>query len=61
VSRCSSPKPIELLEPYWSELDIVTIVGTAMGIKGASMDATVPGKICKRPQNCRAAAIEHDD
>lgn len=38
---------LELLEPYWSELDIVTIVGTAMGIKGASMDATVPGKIRK--------------
>src|SRR5207247_1682803 len=36
---------IELLEPFWNELDIVTIVGTAMGIKGASMDATVPGKI----------------
>jgi ribulose-phosphate 3-epimerase len=38
-------EPIELLDPYWNELDIVTIVGTAMGIKGASMDATVPGKI----------------
>ena len=24
---------------------VVTIVGTAMGIKGASMDASVPGKI----------------
>jgi len=33
------------LEPYWRELDIVTIVGTAMGIKGASMDASVPPKI----------------
>ncbi len=38
---------IDLLEPYWNELDIVTIVGTAMGIKGASMDATVPDKIRK--------------
>lgn len=38
-------EPIELLEPYWSDLDIVTVVGTAMGIKGASMDVTVPGKI----------------
>lgn len=38
-------EPIELLEPYWPQLDLVTIVGTAMGIKGASMDASVPGKI----------------
>ena len=36
---------LDLLEPYWDTLDIVTVVGTAMGIKGASMDATVPGKI----------------
>lgn len=40
-------EPIELLEPYWNSLDIVTIVGTAMGIKGASMGATVPDKIRK--------------
>jgi ribulose-phosphate 3-epimerase len=38
-------EPIELLDPYWNELDQVTIVATAMGIKGASMDATIPGKI----------------
>lgn len=36
---------IELLTPYWDNLDIVTIVGTAMGIKGASMDPGVPNKI----------------
>jgi ribulose-phosphate 3-epimerase len=36
---------LELLQPYWEQLDIVTIVGTAMGIKGASMDASVPGKV----------------
>jgi ribulose-phosphate 3-epimerase len=36
---------VDLLAPYWNDVDIVTIVGTAMGIKGASMDATVPGKI----------------
>jgi ribulose-phosphate 3-epimerase len=38
-------EPLEVLDPYWNLLDIVTIVGTAMGIKGASMDASVPGKI----------------
>jgi ribulose-phosphate 3-epimerase len=38
-------EPIELLEPYWDSLDMVTVVGTAMGIKGASMDPSVPEKI----------------
>ncbi len=36
---------LDLLEPYWGDLDVVTIVGTAMGIKGASMDPSVPAKI----------------
>src|SRR5207237_3942564 len=36
---------LDLLEPLWGSLDVLTIVGTAMGIKGASMDASVPGKI----------------
>ncbi len=36
---------LELLEPYWHDLDILTVVGTAMGIKGASMDPSVPGKV----------------
>src|SRR6516165_2790842 len=36
---------LELVEPYWNDLDILTIVGTAMGIKGASMDSSVPAKI----------------
>jgi ribulose-phosphate 3-epimerase len=38
-------EPLELLEPYWNYLDVLCIVGTAMGIKGASMDAGVPAKI----------------
>jgi ribulose-phosphate 3-epimerase len=36
---------LEALHPYWSRLDVVTLVGTAMGIKGASMDASIPGKV----------------
>ena len=36
---------IDLLDPYWADLDLVTIVSTAMGIKGASMDTSVPAKI----------------
>jgi ribulose-phosphate 3-epimerase len=33
------------LDPYWGDLDLVTIFGTEVGIKGASMDATVPAKV----------------
>jgi ribulose-phosphate 3-epimerase len=36
---------LDLLEPHWNDLDVLCIVGTAMGIKGASMDAGVPDKI----------------
>ena len=38
-------EPLELLEPYWEEFDLLTILGTAMGIKGASMDFSVPEKV----------------
>ena len=38
-------EPIEVAEPHWNDLDVLCIVGTAMGIKGASMDAGVPDKI----------------
>jgi len=39
------PEPLELVEPYLEQIDVLTIVGTAMGIKGASMDPSVPDKI----------------
>ncbi|NUM54049.1 MAG: ribulose-phosphate 3-epimerase [Candidatus Hydrogenedentes bacterium] len=38
-------QPIELLDPFWDDLAIVCIVGTRVGIKGADMDPSVPGKI----------------
>jgi ribulose-phosphate 3-epimerase len=38
-------EPVGLLEPYWNELDIITFMGTEVGIKGASMDPSVPSKI----------------
>jgi ribulose-phosphate 3-epimerase len=38
-------EPIDVVEPYWKDLDVLCLVGTAMGIKGAGMDAGVPGKI----------------
>jgi ribulose-phosphate 3-epimerase len=38
-------EPVSLLEPYWKQIDQVTIVGTPMGTKGTSMDASIPEKI----------------
>ena len=38
-------EPVDLLEPFWTSIDQVTIVGTPMGTKGTSMDASIPGKI----------------
>jgi len=50
-------EPVAVLEPHWDELDIVTIVGTAMGIKGATMDASVPGKIREARQLIRERGL----
>jgi ribulose-phosphate 3-epimerase len=36
---------VERVEPFWKKLDVLCVVGTAMGIKGASMDPDVPEKI----------------
>ncbi len=43
-------EPLELLESYWEQIDVLTIVGTAMGIKGASMDPSVPDKVRRARQ-----------
>ena len=34
-----------LLEPIWERLDVVTLMATEVGIKGASMDPSIPGKV----------------
>lgn len=44
-------EPLELLEPYWEDLDLVTIVGTELGIKGANLDPSVPAKIKEAQQH----------
>ena len=36
---------VELLDTLWPHLDVLTIVGTAMGIKGAGLDPAIPDKI----------------
>lgn len=46
---------IELVEPLWEHLDVLTVVGTAMGIKGAGLDPSVPDKI----RQARAAISRH--
>ncbi|HEV3446723.1 MAG TPA: ribulose-phosphate 3-epimerase [Gemmataceae bacterium] len=50
-------EPLEVLEPYWQNLDLLTIVGTAMGIKGASMDVSVPGKIRQAKEIIRRGGL----
>lgn len=50
-------EPIEVMEPFWSSLDLVCIVGTAMGIKGASMDAGVPAKIRRARERIGAQGL----
>ncbi|MBK8049302.1 MAG: ribulose-phosphate 3-epimerase [Anaerolineales bacterium] len=39
--------PVELLAPHLADLDIVTVMGTYMGVKGVAMDPSVPGKIAQ--------------
>src|SRR5581483_11266526 len=50
-------EPLELLGPYWNDLDVLTIVGTAMGIKGASMDPSIPDKIRQARQIIRKRGL----
>jgi ribulose-phosphate 3-epimerase len=38
-------EPIQRLDNILKDLDIVTVMGTEIGIKGVSMDPSIPGKI----------------
>jgi ribulose-phosphate 3-epimerase len=38
-------EPVSLLEPYWTSIDQLTIVGTPMGTKGTSMEPSIFTKI----------------
>lgn len=38
-------EPVEAAEPYLEQLDVLTLIGTTMGIKGASMHESLPEKI----------------
>ena len=51
-------EPIEVLEPYWQELDVVCVMGTELGIKGASMDAGIPDKIRRTREIIRQRGVK---
>ena len=51
----SIAEPVDLLEPHWNMIDQVTLLGTPMGIKGASMDASIVDKI----RTARSAIRDH--
>ena len=36
---------LDLLDPYWELLDVLTLLNTAAGIKGADMDPQAPTRI----------------
>ena len=50
-------EPLDVLDPHWDRLDILTLVGTAMGIKGASMDPSVPDKIRRAREIIRRRSL----
>jgi ribulose-phosphate 3-epimerase len=50
--------PVDVLEPYWSNLDLITILGTTVGIKGVAMDARVPDKIRQARQTINERGLQ---
>ena len=50
-------EPLELVEPYWNDLDILNIVGTQMGTKGTGMDSSAPGKIARAREIIRRRGL----
>lgn len=50
-------EPLELMEPYWNDLDILTIVGTPMGTKGTGMDPSAPGKLARAREIIRQRGL----
>lgn len=51
---------LDLLEPYWGQIDIVTIMGTDSGNKGVGMDPSVPARIarCRQIVDERGLSVE---
>ncbi len=40
-------EPLDVVEPCWEDLDLLVLLGTAVGIKGASLDPGAPDKIAQ--------------
>ena len=53
-------EPIDLIAPYWDALDTLCVIGTALGIKGATMDPGVPGKIKQAREIIDARGLKTD-
>ena len=45
-------EPVELLQPFLDNIDMITLMGTATGIKGAAMDERIPAKIAAALRLC---------
>lgn len=43
-------EPVQLLDPFWKDLDLVTIIGTEIGIKGVGLDERAPKKLREAKQ-----------
>lgn len=37
--------PVDAIDRYWARLDLVTVVGTLLGVKGSELDPRVPQKV----------------
>ncbi|MHB8970081.1 MAG: ribulose-phosphate 3-epimerase [Pirellulaceae bacterium] len=51
-------EPVECLEPYWADLDIVTLIGTTIGTKGTSMDPAAEQRIRQAREIIRRRGIQ---
>ena len=51
-------EPLDVVDPNWADLHVLCVVGTAMGVKGASMDASVPGKIQRARETISRRALK---
>ena len=51
---------LDLLEPYWEQISIVTIVGTDIGDKGLDMNPSVPARVarCRQIVDERGLGVE---
>lgn len=51
-------EPLEVIEPFWELLDTLVLFGTAVGIKGAGMDAGAPEKIRQARERIAAGSLQ---